>query len=259
MNLKYFWRPVAVSLLGFVISWAVITVLSPSWKSGVFWFSLAASLIILCIWFWDKSASQRWYTKLGLSLLVIILGGSASLFIALAVIFDLGHPNPVGKTETAPPPPPSTSLSLSQIPPTAVTSQIPPVVKKIANWWEMPQDFGSCDPKKRVSDVLVSLSEVQLKCDPETKKWVVDYETMIRLLEQRELVEKRLSYLAFALQSRVLSNKEMKEVAELGTRLFKREAVGVQYTELEMQQRLNEALLQQYRLRTLHTESENGK
>lgn len=59
--------------------------------------------------------------------------------------------------------------------------------------------------------------------------------------------ERRKDELAFALISRVMTDAEMGEVAELGFRLFTRYFVS--YNENEMHLRLCDALLQQFKLR----------
>jgi hypothetical protein len=81
-------------------------------------------------------------------------------------------------------------------------------------------------------------------CDPATNPWYVGDDEAER---QKAARRQHIDALAFALQSRILTDAEMQEVAGLGTRLFTREMVG--YREEDVQRQLNEALLQQFRLR----------
>jgi len=67
-------------------------------------------------------------------------------------------------------------------------------------------------------------------------KWIMAY-------------QKHREDLAWALQSRVLTDKEMTEVSTLGITLFVQD--GQPYYEADKQKQLNEALLQQFRLRAM--------
>lgn len=96
------------------------------------------------------------------------------------------------------------------------------------------------------------------KCDLATHKWVVDQKATNKLWEQAAKENKHREDLRFALQSRLLTDKEMKEVADYGTRLFEIEQYGMYSgpSEVELQKQLNEALLQQFRLRAVAAELE---
>lgn len=78
-------------------------------------------------------------------------------------------------------------------------------------------------------------------------QWVIDQRAM-QVLHDREA---RRAKLAIALQTRILSDKEMKMVMQTGVRLFTPD--GVPYRESEKQAEFNEAIVQQYRLRQIST------
>src|ERR1700688_4110392 len=42
-----------------------------SWIWGVIWFSIAALLILMSIWLWDKTASHHWARKIVLTVAVV--------------------------------------------------------------------------------------------------------------------------------------------------------------------------------------------
>jgi hypothetical protein len=93
------------------------------------------------------------------------------------------------------------------------------------------------------------------KCT-EDGKWILDKEAMDRESERQINREKRRKELYFALRSRILSDEEMGEVAKWGIELVRAESWGfgghriyMASDETEKHKELNEALLQQFKLR----------
>ena len=74
-------------------------------------------------------------------------------------------------------------------------------------------------------------------------QWVVDEASLKMQLDY----EQHKRDLAWGLQSRVLTDAEMTEVAQYGISLFTQSMVS--YREEDKQREMNEALLQQFRLR----------
>lgn len=85
------------------------------------------------------------------------------------------------------------------------------------------------------------------KCDPTAKRWVIDKEATERSAQDERNSTAHMESLAFALVSRVITDEEMREVESLGIDLYTR--TGQAYYEKDLRERLNGALLQQFRLR----------
>ncbi len=85
------------------------------------------------------------------------------------------------------------------------------------------------------------------KCDETTKRWVVNEAATQKWAQDVRVMEAHYASLAFALVSRVLTDKEMQEVESLGINLYVRNMQ--QFFEKDLHERLNGALLQQFKLR----------
>lgn len=103
-----------------------------------------------------------------------------------------------------------------------------------------------CDPK---TDWAYGDGYTQYKCDK--GKWVVDDEALKRLADE----EKHKADLYWALRSRVLTSKEMAEVAQYGSKLLVHPMQP--YFQEEIDREFNAALLQQFILRTAAAEVEH--
>lgn len=99
---------------------------APSWIWGTLWFCLAIVLVLLAIWFWDRTASHHWVRKLVLTLVAIgIIGGLS--YIPVAKQYRAEHiqqpssakPQESETQQQAPSSP--TSLGVSYLPPLSVT------------------------------------------------------------------------------------------------------------------------------------------
>lgn len=82
-------------------------------------------------------------------------------------------------------------------------------------------------------------------------EWVPDDEARARQLERETEEQSKKDALVWACRSRILTEDEMKEVGRLGIQLFIRMNGGMSqgYSERDLEQRLSDLLLQQFRLR----------
>lgn len=82
-------------------------------------------------------------------------------------------------------------------------------------------------------------------------EWVPDEEARRSQLDREAREQKHKDELVFACRSRLLTADEMAEVESEGIHLFLRYSSGMsqQYKEEELERRLNDLLLQQFRLR----------
>ena len=67
-----------------------VTGTAPSWGWGVVWFVLAMLLVVLSIWFWDRTATHNWRRK---SILTVVVIGLMAVFsyIPIAKQYRLEH------------------------------------------------------------------------------------------------------------------------------------------------------------------------
>lgn len=115
----------------------------------------------------------------------------------------------------------------------------------------------SCDAT--TTAILESGSTGQYKCDPTTKKWtevVRDPKEIMESLRWQANRAQRKKKLAFALVSRVLTEKELREVMDLGPELYA--DTWESSSKTERMKFFDNGLLQQFELREMRRQAKAG-
>jgi hypothetical protein len=84
------------SLLIGIVAFAIqqgcsLTGTSPNWRWGATWFFVAIALVVVAIWYWDRTATHHWIGKTLFTILVLGFMGVFS-YIPIRKEFSTEHP-----------------------------------------------------------------------------------------------------------------------------------------------------------------------